>query len=217
MNKQAFVMGGIIVVVIAAMLGLAFFLKSISPTPITANPDIVGDKVFTRDYSHMTGSKDAKVTLVEFGDYQCPYCGAAYPTVKQVTDKYQSNPNFNFIFRNFPLTQHPNAQEAAEAAEAAGAQGKYFEMNGILYTNQNDWSGNIDPTSNFVSYATQLGLDVAKFTNEIKTSKYIDQITQDEKDGEALGVNSTPTFYLNGQQLKSYTDLDAQVTAALAK
>lgn len=217
MNKNALITIIIILLVVAGMFGLAVWLKSISPALIQANPDIKGDKVFSRDYSHMTGTASAKVVVVEFGDFECPFCAQAYDPVKQVVDKYQANANFSFVFRNFPLAQHSNALSAAEAAEAAGAQGKYWEMEGLLYQRQNDWAGVIDPTGNYVNYAQQIGLDVNKFKTEVSTGKYIDNITQDQKDGDALGVNSTPTFFINGQKLDSYTQLDSQISVLLAK
>jgi protein-disulfide isomerase len=216
MTKNAIILFVIVVVVVGAILGLGIYLKSLSP--VVKNPDanIVGDKVLVRPNSYMTGSPTAKVTLVEFGDFQCPFCGQAYPVVKAVTDKYGANPNFNFVFRNFPLPQHPNAPEAAEAAEAAGAQGKFFQMYDLLYQHQNDWSGSLSPTDFFLSYAGQLELDVNKFQSDVLSSNYINQITQDQKDGEALGVDATPTFFLNGTKLPDYTNLDSQIAQLLA-
>ncbi|HTL39413.1 MAG TPA: thioredoxin domain-containing protein [Methylomirabilota bacterium] len=205
----------ILILILAAVVGIGFWLKSISPNKVVSNANLTGDKVYFRPYTYMTGKTDAKVTLVEFGDYQCPFCAAAHPTVKTLVDKYKSNPDFNFIFREFPLSQHPNAQAAAEAAESAGVQGKYWEMHDLLYDHQNDWSGTFNPNSTFESYAQQLGLDGSKFKTDLETGAYIDNITQDELDGEALGVNATPTFYLNGQQISDYKTLDASVSAAL--
>ena len=136
-----------------------------------------------------------------------------------MTDKYASNPDFNFVFRNFPLPQHPNAPEAAEAAEAAGAQGKYWEMHDALYTGQNDWADVADPTSFFVQYATTIGLDVTKFTADVASDKYAAVITADTNDGDKLGVDATPTIYINGvmQTTFSASALEATIDADLAK
>ena len=207
----------ILVLIVAGVVGIGFWLKAISPAKLTPSADLKGDKVFNRSYSFMTGQANAKVTLVEFGDYQCPFCAAANPTIKTLREKYQANPDFNLIFREFPLSQHSNAQEAAESAEAAGAQGKYWEMNELLYQHQNDWSGTFNPTDTFVGYAEQLGLDTKKFKSDITTGAYINNITQDQLDGEALGVNGTPTFFLNGQVVSDYNTLDSQIGALLAK
>ncbi|MBX4186974.1 MAG: DsbA family protein [Candidatus Doudnabacteria bacterium] len=217
MNKNTLTLVLIVVLILGAVVGLGFWLQSVSPEKILSDPNLKGEKVLSRSYSHMTGSANAKVTVVEFADYQCPFCAASYPGVKTTVDKYKNNPDFNFVYRNFPLAQHPNAKPAAEAAEAAGAQGKFWEMEGLIYERQNDWAGKINATSTFVSYAQELGLDTAKFENDVKTSKYVNEIAQDYLDGEAWGVNSTPTFFLNGQKLDSSTDLDAKIAEALAK
>jgi protein-disulfide isomerase len=208
---------GIIVLVLAVVIGLAVWLQAISPEKATPNPDIKGEKTFTRPYSYMTGKADAKVQVVEFADLQCPFCAQASAPVKAVVDKYKANPDFNFVYRHFPLGQHSHAQEAAQAAEAAGSQGKFWEMVELLYSKQNDWAGSVSATSIFVNLAGQLGLDTNKFREEVSASKYIDNITQDYMDGEALGVNSTPTFFFNGQKLDSHTELDSKIAEALAK
>src|SRR5258708_6923943 len=123
MSKQAKIMMVIGLVVIVG----GIWLLAKTPQQQQAGKAI-DSKSLVRSTSHMTGSPNAKVTLVEFGDFQCPACGAAYPVLKPILATYQSNPNFNFVFRNFPLPQHPYAQIAAEASEAAGAQGKYWQM-----------------------------------------------------------------------------------------
>lgn len=198
-NKQFWIIAAVIV----ALVGVGFYLASKSPATISVPPtpavdsSIKGDKVFTRSYSHMTGNTStAKVTLVEFGDFECPVCGDVYPAVDGIVSKYESDPNFNYIFRNFPLAQHSNAQIAAEAAEAAAAQGKYFQMVNSLYTNQNEWSGSVDPVSNFVQYAQQLGLNTQQFQSDVTSYKYFKNVEQDMADANAFGVDATPTFYL---------------------
>lgn len=170
--------------------------------------------------SHSRGNPNAKVNLVEFGDFQCPACAAAYPIVEQLLSAYQNNPDVNFVFRHFPLPQHQFAPLAAEAAEAANAQGKYWEMYNLLYTNQNTWVNSSDPLSLFVDYAAQLKLDVNRFKSEVQQSKYSDIITNDQQQGLALSVNSTPTFFLNGTRLvgiQNFNDFKARVDAELAK
>lgn len=170
--------------------------------------------------SHSTNDPNAKVNLVEFGDYQCPACGEAYPIVEQVLSDYKNNPQFNFVFRNFPLPQHQFAPLAAEAAEAAGAQGHYWDMYNLLYSNQNTWVNSSDPLTIFVGYATQLKLDVNRFKTEVQAAKYADAINQDEQAGLALGIDSTPTFFLNGVKMvgvQNFTDFKARIDAALAK
>ncbi len=171
-------------------------------------------------HSYIKGNRDAKVSLVEFGDFQCPACAAAYPIVEQLLASYKDNPDVNFVFRHFPLPQHQFALLSAEAAEAAGAQGKYWEMYDLLYKNQNAWSGSSDPLSIFAEYANQLKLDVNLFKTEVQQSKYGKLISDDQQQGLALSINSTPTFFLNGTRMvgiQSLEDFKARVDAELAK
>ena len=199
-NKEAVILGAVSILFIALMGWLIWHSSGVAPQQKVSDLSILSNA-----NSHMTASATAKVTMVEFGDYQCPACGVAYPYIKQITDKYASNPNFNFVFRNFPLAQHPNAPEAAEAAEAAGAQGKYWQMHDMLYTGQADWVDLADPTSVFVGYATKLGLNVDTFKNDITTNKYSSVISADMSDGTKAGVDATPTLYVNGTKLADYS------------
>lgn len=155
---------------------------------------------------HVFGNKNAKVVLVEYGDIQCPACGSAHPTVRQLTEKYQDQ--LAFVFRNFPLTSiHPNARAAAAAVEMAGLQGKYWEMHNILYENQDDWSSasTSERGGKFADYAQQIGLNKSEFTKALndKSSQINKKINFDIALGRKLNVSATPTFYLNGKQLAS--------------
>lgn len=195
MTKEAKILIGIAVVVLIGGVLLAIYAN---PKPQEAGQPVDGQSL-VRDNSHMTGKKEAKVTLVEFGDFQCPGCAAASPTVKKIIEDYKSNENFNFVFRNFPLEQiHQNARIAAEAAEAAGAQGKYWEMNELLYQKQNEWNVSSVPLDQFSNYAVTLGLDVEKFKQSVLQRLFTDVIDADLKDGNNVKVTGTPTFFLNG-------------------
>lgn len=151
---------------------------------------------------HVYGSAERKVVLIEYGDLQCPACGAMFPYVKQIKDQYKDH--LTFVFRDMPLTSlHPNALAAATAAEAAGLQGKFFEMHDVLYQNQQIWgSAQVDQRQAFFeSYAKNIGLDVAKFKNDL-TNPAIDQkIERDKATSQHFSVISTPTFVLNGEKL----------------
>lgn len=165
--------------------------------------------------NHIKGSTKTGVTLVEYGDYQCPACGEFYQTVKDVNAKYDGL--IQFQFRNFPLVQiHPNTFAASRAAEAAGLQGKYWQMHDLLYTENtkyyvaqqegssyNTWINASDPTTYFNQYAQQLGLNVTKFKKDYSSAKVNNWIQADKNKGKSLGVNGTPTFYLDGQQLSN--------------
>ncbi len=175
--------------------------------------------LLVRDNSHMTGSKSAKVTMVEFGDYQCPACATVNLEIKKVLDAYKGNPDFNFVFRNFPLPQHKKAFIAAEAAESAGAQGKYFEMDFLLYENQMEWSDSSDPLPFFVKYAEKLGLDLGRFNTDMKEHKFASVIRADAQDGNGLSVDHTPTVYINGLEQRdlSFEAIKAKIDTLLAK
>lgn len=155
---------------------------------------------------HVFGKKDSKVVFIEYGDFQCPGCGSAYPTIKDVTEKYKGQ--VAFIFRNFPLTSlHPNAKAAAAAAEAAGLQGKYWEMHNALYANQSSWENlnTSQRTDYFASYAKNFGLDANKFKTDMASTKVNQKINYDLAIGKKIGVNATPTLYLNGKAVTQDT------------
>ncbi len=203
MNKEAKIIFSISILIIAGVVALLAF----GPKENTSGK-IADNTLLVRDTSHMTGKKDAKVTIVEFGDYECPACAMAEPILKQIISIYGKNPDFNFVFRNFPLPQHKNSLIAAEAAEAAGEQGKFWEMNSLLYENQSEWSESANPIDIFVKYAGKLGLDKNKFKNEIENNKYDSIIEADKADGEAINVSWTPSIYINGELQKTMPTLE---------
>jgi protein-disulfide isomerase len=159
------------------------------------------------DHDHVQGPIDAPVALLEYGDYQCPYCGAAYPIVKAVQKRLGNR--LCFAFRNFPLTNiHPYAAHAAEAAEAAGAQGRFWEMHDLLFENQNA----LDDES-LAQYATALNLDAPRLVQEISTGVYNERVREDFRSGARGGVNGTPTFFVNGVRFEGVPDVDGLVAA----
>ena len=192
MTKESKIILAIIGVVIVAAIGLVSYINS---TGVTNSPTAMAEKL-VRDNSHTLGK--GKVQVVEFGDYQCPACGEAYPITKKLISDFDGK--ITFVFRNFPLPMHANAQAAAEAAEAAAAQGKFWEMHDKLFSTQNQWSALYQPNDTFVSFAKELGLNTDTFTNDITNKAHKDYIEQDKSDGYALGITGTPTFYVNGKQ-----------------
>ncbi|HEU4715870.1 MAG TPA: thioredoxin domain-containing protein [Candidatus Saccharimonadales bacterium] len=155
---------------------------------------------------HVFGNKDSKVIFIEYGDFQCPGCGSAYPIVKNITEKYKDQ--VAFVFRNFPLTNlHPNAKAAAAAAEAAGLQGKYWEMHDALYENQSSWKDlQADQrTDFFAGYANNFGLDVAKFKTDMASAKVTQKINFDIALGKKDKVSATPTLLLDGKPVAQDT------------
>jgi protein-disulfide isomerase len=161
--------------------------------------------VSTRD--HSAGPADAPVTLVEYGDYQCPYCGAAYPVVKRLQKKLGKK--LRFVFRNFPVTQaHPYALIAAETAEAAALQGKFWEMHDLLFEQQDSLTPDIIPV-----WAKKIGLDLDQFGNDIKQGVVAKRIQEDRQSGIRSGVNGTPTFYINGTRYDGPNDYESLLEA----
>jgi protein-disulfide isomerase len=149
--------------------------------------------------TYLPASASATLTLVEFGDYECPACGIYSPLVKELLTNFAGN--VNYVFRNFPLTQHKNANISSYAVEAAGLQGKYWEMHEKMYATQADWSNLSDPTSIFIGFAKDMGLDVNRFTNDLGSSIVKNKVQNDLNDGNTIGITQTPTFYLNGKKL----------------
>jgi protein-disulfide isomerase len=146
----------------------------------------------SEDRDHIQGPSDAAVTLVQYGDYECPYCGAAYPIIREV--QARMGERLRFVFRNFPITtSHPHAEQAAEAAEAAASQGKFWPMHDLLYENQKRLRD-----QDLRAYAEKLGLDVELFDKELAEHVHAERVHEDFLSGVRSGVNGTPTFYVNG-------------------
>ncbi len=215
MTQEVKILSIVGAVTVVILIGAVFLLSGRSST--TSSTSSKADpKLLIRGDSNKMGSATAKVTFVEFGDYQCPSCGAAHPVVKEITTAYGDK--VQFVFRNFPLPMHPNAPAAAEAAEAAGAQGKYWQMHDKLFETQNQWSGLANPIDVYVGFAKDLGLDTNKFKADVEGNKYSGKIQSDINDGTSLGVHATPTFYLNGQQavgVPSYKSLKSKIDTLL--
>lgn len=215
MTNEAKILITIALVSIFIVVGGALFLGNSSSTP--KEPQVVSKKLLVTKDSEKKGSNSAKLTLVEFSDFQCPACQAWFPVVAQVLQKHPEN--VLFVFRHFPLDGHKNAKQAAYAAEAAGKQGKFWEMHDLLYENQSEWSESKNPQELFAQYATTIGLDNQKWLSDIKSKAVTEEVNQDIQDGYAVGVNSTPTFYLNDKKLElsGFDDLSKQIDEAVAK
>ena len=149
--------------------------------------------------AHVRGGTDAKVTLEEYGDYQCPPCGLLFHDLKTIEKEYGSR--MRFVFRHFPLSGHVHARTAAHAAEAASLQGRFWEMHDMIYQNQASWSPASDARSVFIQYARALGLDVDRFTRDMDSPEVAARVQSDYDRGSALGVNGTPAVFMNGQMV----------------
>lgn len=202
MSKQFW---AIIAIIVVIFLGV---------TLISNSKNDSGSKSNTSAVTHHTeGDGSTGVTLVEYGDYQCPYCQAYYQTVDQVVQDYKSQITFQFV--NFPLTSmHQNAFAAARAAEAAGKQGKYWEMHDQLYANNDSsgasgWVASTSPTTYFDQFAKNIGLNMTKFKKDYASSAVNDAVNADMAKGNKLGVDATPTFYLDGKKVTIANTTDA--------
>ncbi|HEV8650005.1 MAG TPA: DsbA family protein [Actinomycetes bacterium] len=161
----------------------------------------------SEDRDHIQGPADAAVTLVQYGDYECPYCGAAYPIIKEV--QARMGERLRFVFRNFPITtSHPHAEQAAEAAEAAATQGRFWQMHDLLYENQRRLRDR-----DLRAYAEKLGLDVELFGEELAGHVHAERVREDFMSGVRSGVNGTPTFYINGARHDGSYEIETLLTA----
>jgi diadenylate cyclase len=163
------------------------------------------EPVGTRD--HARGPKDAPVTLVKYGDYECPYCGEAHPVLKELQERVGEQ--VRFVFRHFPLdTVHPRARRAAQAAEAAASQDRFWEMHDLLYERQGELG-----EEDLMRYAAELGLDLERFEEDLTSDDHAWRIEEDRLGGDRAGVRGTPALFLNGVRYKGPIDLDGLLAA----
>ncbi len=184
------------VVLIGSFLALMFMNKGPEVTPGKLSTPASADE-------WIKGDKDAKVTLVEYSDFQCPACRAWEPQIESLMSEFGNH--VRLVYRNFPLkTIHQNAQISAQAAEAAGMQGKYWEMHSLLFEKQSIWSPqtSVVVKETFAGYAADLGLNVEQFKEDLVSDKAKSLVDEDSDSGKASGVDSTPTFFLNDLEIK---------------
>ena len=193
----------IAVVVIGSIFGIVK-LASKSQTPGSDNLAITISAI--NDNENIKGDKEALATLIEYSDFQCPACGSYYPILKKVTEDLSAK--VRFAYRHFPLPQHKNAKLAATVAEAAGKQGKFWEMHDLIFQNQSDWSEEKNAAILFAKYAQDIGLDLARFQTDIASDDIKAKIENDYKSGVKAGVNSTPSFFLNGKKMDNPRNYD---------
>lgn len=209
-NSEIKMIVGIVVVCVVILFAFVWF----GPKNVI---EVKDPNLLVKADSQMTGKIGAKVTLVEFADYQCPACAAVSPYVKGVADQFKNNPDFNYVYRNFPLSQHQNAIISAEAAEAAAVQGKFWEMGEVLYKNQAEWEKVAEPIEIFAKYASDLKLNVAQFRLDLQMHKYQAKINADLQDAIDLNLNKTPSLFLNGVEVQDLNKLKELIEKNLAK
>lgn len=203
----------------AVILALAVFgLFQLTNSPQVTNTSSGRLPEITKD-DPTTGTPSAKVTLVEYADFQCPACAAYHPMVKQILTEF--NGKIYFVYRYFPLTAiHQNAMISAQAGFAAGQQSKFWEMHDMLFQTQNSWANSPKARETFIDYAKKLDLDMDKFTIDIDSGEAKNFISDTSNKGTAIGVNSTPTFFLNGSKIqnpRTYNDFKSLIENEINK
>ena len=204
----------LILAVLGAALGSAWYLTRSIPTPPTAvgsqQPATASSSPNTRpagktgvpgaEPAHTKGPATAPAQIEEFGDFQCPPCGMFHPVLEQMEAEFGDQ--LRVTFREFPLVPtHQHALAAASSAEAAGLQGKFWEMHKLIYDHQNDWKGQFDVRPIFEGYAKQIGLDIDKYNRDVSSDFVAQRIFMDGRRAHSLGVQGTPTVFLNGVEV----------------
>lgn len=205
MSKKAWIIFAAVCVVV---LGLLVYLQRGSQIDVSGVNEakiIAASEQSGNIADHVFGNTSGKTMLIEYGDFQCPACGSAFPNLDELTNEYKDK--LTFVFRNLPLTSiHPNARAAASAAEAAGLQGKYWEMHDQLYEKQNDWQGASTERrlSFFEGYAQQVGVkDMNEFKADMESKQVSDKINFDMALAKKVGASATPTILLDGKKIES--------------
>lgn len=199
MTTETKTLVGVLVVTVLIIIA-GGFLAGRGGAP-TVDDHAVDSERLVRDTSPVLGPADAAVTIVEFGDFQCPACGALHPVLELVKD---ANPDVAFVYRQFPLTQiHEFAQGAAEASFAAASQGQFWPYHDLLFENQSQLT-----RDDLITHAGTLGLDVAQFTSELDEGVHREAVQQDLTDGNILGVRGTPTLFINDLRYQGPLSVD---------
>lgn len=194
-TAKRFLLWGLTVAAIGGSVWGLSFATGHSPQTQTT---VLLDAVSASDWA--TGNQEAQTILIEYSDFQCPACAAYYPLVNQLIKEHANK--FKFVYRHFPLKQHSNAKPAAYAAEAAGRQGKFWEMEAMIFERQNDWSLSKNANEIFRGYAETLDLDLERFDADRELDGVNNKVESDFQSGIRAGVNATPTFFLNGKKIQ---------------
>jgi len=202
----------IVAIGIICFAGYRFFVWISTPVDNVIDQEILGD--LSKDW--VKGDPDAVVTLVEYGDFQCPACGAYFQVLKSIVE--DDSQNIKIVYRHFPLSNiHTNAISAALASEASGLQGEFWGMHDKLFDNQDEWSDSRDPIDIFVDYANDLDLDVDKFRVDFESELVANLVNEDIDTGNRIGINSTPSFILNGEKVMLTRNIDDFVNKITSK
>ena len=217
---------GIIAASIAIAVGITMFFTECGLTLACASNRVEGTKSSVPPKTdaagggHVRGSADAPITLVEYGDYECPPCGFYEGIAARLLKEFPDSVKIEF--HHFPLAAiHPNAVLAATAAEAAGEQNRYWEMHDLLFVSQSKWKNAKDAEAQFNGLASQIGLDVTQFSQSLESAETRQRVLEDVKRGKTVQIDSTPTFFLNGDRMKpapaNFEEFRERIEQALRK
>lgn len=207
-KNNAFIFWGISLVILVLFVWMIVSLAKPNTKPQIINLDINASDI-------IKGNDTAKYTLLEYSDFQCPACATYQPLVKKLSEEFPND--LKIIFRNFPLSEiHPNANISAYAAQAASTQNKFWEMADILFSRQSEWSALENPEEKFISYAQELNLDIEKFKTDMASATVKDKVSKDRISAENNNLNSTPTFFVNGQKITNPTSYNEFKNAIFA-
>ena len=210
--EKKFFTGIIVFSVLIVAITILFISKNQSLTEAVSKEQIKEVLAIKSD-DWVKGPADAPITIVEYLDFECEACRVYYQITKQLKEEYKDN--VRFVVRYYPLPNHKNSMTSAQAVEYAGKQGKFWEMHDNLYENQTSWGEKQTATpSIFEEYAKQIGLDMDKYKNEVNSSEVKNRINRDKVDAERLGIQGTPTFFINGERIpnpKGYEDFKSLI------
>ena len=212
-----FIIIGLVALAALAAGTVLYRAKVAELTPVAATPDKAATPAEAKTEGktvHIRGNPKAQVTIEEFADFQCPPCASISPILAKLEHEFPSQ--MRVVFRNFPLQMHNHAAEAARAAEAAGLQGKFWEMHDLLYRNQTAWSKEADVRLTFINYAQDLGLDLGRFESDYEGAEVRARVSADQARGTSLGVNRTPTLFINNQPVPPSSLSEPALRTAIA-
>jgi protein-disulfide isomerase len=202
-------------IIFVAILGLIVWGLAVAMNKSPSNLPKAGVPAPVTAADHILGLANAPVTLIEYEDFQCPACGLYFPIVERLMT--EASTTVRLVFRHFPLSQHANALITAEASEAAAMQGKFWEMYRLIYSHQADWSDLPDAHAILDGYAQQIGLDMIKFKADLDSNAAKAAVAADQAEGEQIGIDQTPTFFVNGKAItnpQGYEAFKAIIDAA---
>ena len=212
-TKRIFFWSGFIIILGLIIWGLIVAMNK----PVGTTGKIVGTPAPVSASDHIIGSTTAPVTIIEYSDFQCPACESYYYVLGKLLN--ESSSTIRLVYRQFPLPQHANAMLAAEASEAASIQGKFWEMYAMLFETPSEWTELPDAHAKFESFATKIGLDVTKYKLDVDSAAVRASVEAMRSEGEKLGIDHTPTFFLNGKEIgnpQTYEEFKTIIQSAIA-